>query len=331
MRISVIIKVLNEEQNIATCIASVLAHSAGLVGEIIVADSGSTDKTIAIAQQWPVTIVQLQSPAMASCGIGAQLGYQYAQGEFICLLDGDMELAPDFLTTALTYLQDHPLLAGVTGHIREKDLSSLEYQRRSKRQRIENPPGAVDRMNGGGLYRRISVQSIGYFSDRNLHAYEELDLGLRLAQKNWQLHRLDIDFASHSGHRQNAYLLLKQRWQSGYLFGSGEILRAALRGNYLVPLIRALPELKLWLLVYGWWLVMIVAVWVAFSHIIWLWVAVFVAVAPVILMAVRQKNFHLGLYAVVAWNFHAAALPFGLFKKRVVPGKFIESKVLKRF
>ncbi|MFK4824385.1 glycosyltransferase family 2 protein [Paenochrobactrum sp. BZR 588] len=330
MTISVIIKSLNEEQNIAACIASVLADGTGMVSEIIVADSGSKDHTIAIAKQFPVTIVQLQPPAKAGCGVGAQLGYQYSHSEFVCLLDGDMELAPDFLRTALSYLKSHPPLAGVTGHIREKDLRSLEYQRRAIRQRIENPVGLIDRMNGGGLYRRASIQSTGYLSDRNLHAYEELDLGLRLSQKKWQLRRLDIPFVSHKGHSQNAYLLLKRRWRSGYLQGSGEILRAASSGNYLRQLIRALPELKLWALVYGWWLVFFAALLGAFVNFHWLWLAALVALAPVLLMAMKQRSFSMGLYSVVAWMFHAAALPFGFLKKRISPQSFIESKILQK-
>lgn len=327
--ISVIIKTLNEEQNIAGCIEAVLAHGAGLVSEIIVADSGSSDQTIAIASQFPVMIVQIRPPAKAGCGAGAQLGYQYANGDFICLLDGDMELAPDFLKEGLNLLKSHPQLAGVTGHVMEKNVSSLEYQRRVKRQRIENPAGMVDRMNGGGLYRRESLQSAGWLADRNLHAYEELDLGLRLAQNGWQLHRLDMPFVGHSGHSTNAYSLLRRRWKSGYLQGSGEILRAALYGNYVGQLFKTLPELKLWVLVYGWWLAIIVALAAACINVHFLWVAALVVFAPVLLMALKQKSLEMGLYSVVAWVFHAAALPFGFFKKRTAPQSFIESTVLK--
>ncbi|MGU3574486.1 glycosyltransferase [Brucellaceae bacterium C25G] len=330
MSISVVIKTLNEEQNIAACIASVMAHGSGLVDEIIVADSGSTDQTIAVAQKQPVIIVQLQAPAEAGCGAGAQLGYQYAKGDFICLLDGDMELAPDFLPKALAHLQSHSHLAGVTGHVTEKNLTSLEYQRRVKRQRYENPAGIVDRMNGGGLYRRSSVEETGYFADRNLHSYEELDLGLRLLKNGWQLHRLDIPFVSHSGHSENSYHLLQKRWSSGYLFGSGEIIRAAMSGHYVPQLVRALPALKLWLMVYGWWFVVLIMLLAAYSHIVWLAAAAVIIVLPVILMGIRQKNLNMGLYAVVAWIFHAAALPVGFFKKRVNPKDFITSKVLKR-
>lgn len=329
MTISIIIKTLNEEQNIAACLEAVFAHSDGHVSEIIVADSGSSDQTIAIAQQFPVMIVQLQPPAKAGCGIGAQLGYQYAKGEFICLLDGDMELAPDFLSSAMAYLQANSTYGGVTGHVLEKQLDSLEYQRRSKRQNIENPAGRIDRMNGGGLYRRKALEMCGYLSDRNLHAYEELDLGLRLQKNNWLLHRLDIPFVSHSGHADNAYSLLRRRWKSGYLQGSGEIIRAAISGGYLPSLISALPELKLWAAVYVWWLTWMAILLAAFFDRNYLWLAGLIAIVPVLIMAIRQKSLKMGLYSVVAWCFHAAALPSGFLQKRISPETWIESKVVK--
>jgi len=35
----------------------------------------------------------------------------------------------------------------------------------------------VECLNGGGLYRRSAIADVGYLSDRNLHAFEEYDLG----------------------------------------------------------------------------------------------------------------------------------------------------------
>ena len=57
--VSVIIKVLNEQANIAAAIESALAAVTGLDGEVILADSGSTDRTLAIASDYPIRIVQL--------------------------------------------------------------------------------------------------------------------------------------------------------------------------------------------------------------------------------------------------------------------------------
>src|SRR5580704_7273961 len=84
-RVSIIIKALNEERNIAAAIESAIAALAGLDGEVILADSLSTDQTVAIARRYPITIATLKSIEARSCGAGAQLGFQHSKGEFICL------------------------------------------------------------------------------------------------------------------------------------------------------------------------------------------------------------------------------------------------------
>ena len=92
VRVTVIIKALNEAKHIDAAISSALAAIARVGGEVILADSGSTDRTVEIAARHPITVVQLRHRAERRCGIGPQLGYQNARGEFIYILDGDMEL-----------------------------------------------------------------------------------------------------------------------------------------------------------------------------------------------------------------------------------------------
>ena len=77
------------------------------------------------------------------------------------------------------------MAAGVTGHVEEMNQTSLEYVRRGRRISPENRIGSIDRMNGGGLYRRKAIEQVGYLSDRNLHGYEEFDLGVRLRAQGW--------------------------------------------------------------------------------------------------------------------------------------------------
>ncbi len=183
MQISIVIKTLNEEKRIAATIESALAALSDCDGEVIIADSGSRDRTIEIASSYPVILAQIQPPARASCGIGPQLGFQYSSGTYICLLDGDMILDPDFPSAAMRFLENNPDVAGVTGHVQEMEIDNLEYSRRVQRNAPESRTGTIDRMNGGGLYRRSAIEEVGYISDRNLHGYEEFDLGVRLRHK----------------------------------------------------------------------------------------------------------------------------------------------------
>ena len=72
---SIIIKALNEEKGIAATLQSALRTLKAVGGEVILADSCSSDRTVEIARGFPVRIVQLTHPQERCCGVGPQLGY----------------------------------------------------------------------------------------------------------------------------------------------------------------------------------------------------------------------------------------------------------------
>lgn len=325
MAVSIIIKTLNEEKRIAATIESALASLPGQV-EVIVADSGSRDRTVEIASAYPITVVQIEAPAKASCGIGPQLGFQYSTQPLVCLMDGDMLLDPTFLPDAIAFLNAHPEVGGVAGQIIEMNVENLEFARRARNETL--PTGTVDRLNGGGLYRREAIIAAGYFSDRNLHGHEEFDLGVRLRARGWQLHRLDRPFVQHFGHTMNAYKLLIRRWQSKYLRGVGELLRAGLGAPHLPKLLSELRELRLWALVYAWWLTLLLVLVLVPDKLLAVGIAVTLIAAIIAVMSLKYRSVPLGFYAVTAWCFHAAALPLGFFQTRRAPTDWIESRVL---
>ena len=221
---SVIIKALNEEKNICAAIESSLAAVAEVGGEVVLADSHSTDRTVELASLYPVRVVQLVNPHERCCGVGPQLGYQHSRGEYVYLLDGDMRMMPGFLPHALTFLAQHPEAAGVGGRVVELNTESMEYRERALR---AAPPesGEVDRLDGGGLYRRRAIDEGGYLSNRNLHSYEEFDLAVRLRSLGWKLWRIPADAVTHYGHDVPPYELLLRRWRDRYVFGLGELVR----------------------------------------------------------------------------------------------------------
>ncbi|MBN9448077.1 MAG: glycosyltransferase family 2 protein [Bosea sp.] len=328
MAVSIIIKTLNEEKRIAATIESALSALGEMPGEIVIADSGSSDRTVEIAQRYPVVIAQIMPPARPSCGIGPQLGFQHSRGDYLCLLDGDMLLDPGFLGDAIRFLERNPRVAGVTGHVEEMQTANLEYARRVQRHAPENRIGPLDRMNGGGLYRRSAIEQAGYLSDRNLHGYEEFDLGIRLRDAGWQLHRLDRRFVQHFGHTLNSYKLLMRRWRNKYLHGIGELLRASLGRPYFFQLLRELPELRLWGAVYIWWALSIGLLLFLPQKGLALGLVLALLAGIVALMSWRKGGLGMGLYTVVAWFFHAAALPAGFLRQRLEPDAPIESRVI---
>src|ERR1017187_9185892 len=86
--VSVVIPCLNEANSLAFCIdkATAAFRAAGLRGEVVVADNGSTDGSIAIAGEHGARVVPVSER-----GYGAALraGIASAHGEFIIMGDAD--------------------------------------------------------------------------------------------------------------------------------------------------------------------------------------------------------------------------------------------------
>jgi glycosyltransferase involved in cell wall biosynthesis len=85
--LSVVIITKNEEKNLPRCLKSV--HFAD---EIIVIDSGSTDRTIEIAQEAGAKVYR---PEWRGFGPAKQEGVDRASSEWILSLDADEELTPE--------------------------------------------------------------------------------------------------------------------------------------------------------------------------------------------------------------------------------------------
>jgi glycosyltransferase involved in cell wall biosynthesis len=331
-RVSIVIKALNEQDHIAAAIESALVALKNVGGEVILADAFSSDATIERASAYPVRIVQLLDPQDRSCGAGPQLGYQHSRGEYIYILDGDMTMVPGFLEQALAFLAQHPEVGGVAGRVVELNHVSLEYREREARSRLSEAhriPGQVDRLDGGGLYRRRAIEEAGYFSDRNLHSYEEFDLATRLRSRGWKLWRLPVDATTHDGHDAPPYRLLARRWATRYACGPGELLRASFGQRRSRMVLRNLRELRLYFGVLAWWaLLLSVPVWPLSAS---ARSASFACVASTPWLAIfsRKRSVERTNYALASWCVNSAAMVRGLVARRVSPRQPIPSRVLK--
>jgi cellulose synthase/poly-beta-1,6-N-acetylglucosamine synthase-like glycosyltransferase len=328
--VTIVIKALNEERRIATAIKSAIAALNGMRGEIILADSASTDRTVEIAAQYPIKIVSLTSTADRSCGAGVQLGYQYSSGRYVCLIDGDMRLHKQFLPAAIEFLETHPEFAGVGGVIVECEMENFEYVKRASAVDPDRLPGEVNRLDCGGLYRREALEATGYMGDRNLHGGEEFELGARLRALGWRLARIDVPAIDHHGHTGNPYALLRRRWVTGFAFSTGEILRGTFGKNAFWLVLHKLRwELFLFAAIYGWWLSLIATPFLVRAPFAATMTVAALAVLPFVAMSLRCRSVGLGTYSVTAWNVYAAGLWPGLLRRRIDPARWIPSTVLR--
>ncbi len=112
IELSVVMPCLNEADTLAACIkkASQAMREAGVAGEIIVADNGSTDGSIEIAQRMGARVVHVKQKGYGSALIG---GINASHGKYVIM--GDADDSYDFLEIPrfLAGLRDgHELVQG---------------------------------------------------------------------------------------------------------------------------------------------------------------------------------------------------------------------------
>jgi glycosyltransferase involved in cell wall biosynthesis len=327
-RVTIVIKAFNEEKNICAAIESSLAAVAEVGGEVVLADSFSTDSTVELASNYPIRIVQLAHAHERCRGAGTQLGYQHSLGEYVYILNGNMRMLRGFLGPALTFLAVHPEAAGVGGRLVELDRKSLERER-DLGAAAYGSPGDVDRLDGGGLYRRLAIEEAGYFSDRNLHSCEEFELAVRLRALGWKLWRIPVDSATHYGHEAPPYQLLMRRWRTGYVSGLGELIRASAGKPRMRLVLRGMRELRIYAAVLVWWVVLLTVAFWPFPAAARMAGFAALASAPVMLMLWRTRSLTRAVYSVASWCVNAAGLLRGLLHRRRAARDPIASKILR--
>ena len=88
VELSVVMPCLNERETVAICVrkAMVALRDAGIPGEVIVADNGSTDGSVAIALAEGARVVNIERKGYGNALKG---GIQAARGEYVLMADSD--------------------------------------------------------------------------------------------------------------------------------------------------------------------------------------------------------------------------------------------------
>jgi glycosyltransferase involved in cell wall biosynthesis len=111
-KISVVIPVYNNQETLERCL-SAIKQSAYQDYEIVVADSGSRDETVAIAGRFTNKIISLRENK--GRGYSRAQGANAATGGIIVNVDSDILVNPDTLSLIDAYFQQHPEVDALTG------------------------------------------------------------------------------------------------------------------------------------------------------------------------------------------------------------------------
>jgi GT2 family glycosyltransferase/LmbE family N-acetylglucosaminyl deacetylase len=224
--VAVVIIGRNEGQRLRRCLNSLVQEAR----RVLYVDSGSTDGSVEIAKSLGVDTLELDpgtpfSAARARNEGAARLRSALPRPRYLQFVDGDCELAGDWLATAAAFLEEHADVAVVCGRLREKSPDRSLFNMLSQSE-WDLPSGEVRSCGGIAMMRVDAFEQVqGFRTD--LIAGEEPELCLRLLREGWKVWRLPKNMALHD----SAMSRFSQWWtrtlRAGYAFAHGVTLHGA--------------------------------------------------------------------------------------------------------
>lgn len=275
-KLAVILITKNQAWNVPRLVESVLHETAALPEtEIMLVDSASTDRTVEVAQQYPIGIVRLHPGQRLTAGMGRYVGSKHTSGEYVLFLDGDMELGVGWLERAFRIMDAQPEIAVITGQVIDRPLDT-PYEGMLVTPPSVNgdaPLSPLPYTGGAAMYRRSVLDEVG-----NFHPYvysdEEPELCIRIRHRGYKIARIEYPIAYHYSRPTEAISTLFARRERNLYLGAGQNLRynwgrntfasyLRQRGYGCIPLVAILAGLLsfVWFLRTGQWYG--IAAWVA--------------------------------------------------------------------
>ena len=216
----------NEGQRLHDCLDSVRSRSA----LVVYVDSGSTDDSVAAAKARGAVVVNLDMSLPFTAARARNAGFERVKElapdvEWVQFVDGDCKVAPEWLDTAVAFLQAHPDVVAVAGRRRERFpersvynwLCDLDWNQ---------PPGAVRAFGGDVLIRAAALEQVGGYRD-DLIAGEEPELCVRLRAKGWRIWRLGAEMTEHDAAMTKFSQWWKRSTRTGFAFAEGAHLHGS--------------------------------------------------------------------------------------------------------
>jgi len=185
----------NEGERLVRCLASVRS-----VPKRVYVDSGSTDGSVEHAVRQGVSVIELEVPPNFTAARARNTGLVKLLAEspgleFVQMIDGDCEIHPDWIQTALAALQHEPDLAAVYGRLRERFPSRSVYNALCDDD-WNAPIGEAMIVGGIALFRVAALRQVNFY-DATIIAGEEPELAMRMRTIGWRLSRIDAEMGLH--------------------------------------------------------------------------------------------------------------------------------------
>lgn len=115
--VSIILLTYNSAKDLPECIPSLLSQTYGNF-EIIVVDNASTDSTVEFIRTNYLQLKLIETGKNLGYPGGNNIGFEYAQGEYLVVVNPDTVADPEWLTELIRPLEEDPDIAVTTPKIR---------------------------------------------------------------------------------------------------------------------------------------------------------------------------------------------------------------------
>ena len=227
--VAVYIPCHNAENFISGCVEALLTQSIR-PSEIIIVNDGSTDRTVEIAEGFPVKIIHLSAhPGLAAARNAA---VEASSCEYVASLDADCIPEQTWLEILLKEMEEEEA-DGVGGKLVEihKDRLADRWRAVHQRQnwgeeRIVDPPFLF---GCNTLFRKSALANVGFYDTKFRSNGEDVDISNRLREKGYTLLYEPSAVVKHLK-TDTLLSVLKADWNWGYIT-SGDTVKFESNSN----------------------------------------------------------------------------------------------------
>lgn len=210
----------NEGERLKRCLASAQGHYQ----RVIYVDSASTDGSLAAAQAAGADCLSLDMSTPFTAARARNAGWQRALAlapdlVYIQFIDGDCEVLPAWPAIGHAFMDAHPKVGALAGHVRERHPERSIYNLMCDTE-WRRPPGEATAVGGIALVRVAALQAVDGF-DARMIAGEEPEMCLRMRRKGWTIWQLDAPMTLHDADMLRFGQWWKRATRTGYAFSLG--------------------------------------------------------------------------------------------------------------
>lgn len=320
MLLSCVILARNEQENISRCIQSVISHTNTISQtEILLVDSCSSDKTIEIATGYPINIISLRPEWRLSPAAGRFSGVNNTRGDYVLIIDGDMELREGWVEIALKYMGENERVGAVVG--KHYDVYSSLHKTYDKPrictesnllEKKRDEINEVEYVFRSSVFRRKCLVEVGNFQPY-LRAEEEAEISSRLRRRGYDLAFLPYDSIYHYCIAKDTLKETVRRARSKLTAGMGDMFSWCLRNGHYSIVWKRFKKYLMFLAYMG----MSISGALIFALLGEFRLALtsgLLIPAFALLLSIKKRSMRRGLVSLTNFAIHSLALVGGLFR-----------------